>query len=235
MLYSRIRRHEEKILKTRLLAASLGIMGLLAFLFLFGVKTLIGFSLFVDKIRGNAPPAQQQPVPLLPPILDPIPEATNSGNLLIAGTAAPEVTAIIYVDDTEKTKVTVPKDGKVSFPVALSDGNHTISAKLTDEKGAISELSNVLRITIKKGKPQLSLTSPDDNASVIGDTNKVTVRGKTDPDNEIRVNGRLAPVLNDGSFELDVPLPEGSTTIAITATDEAGNETKIERHVSYQK
>jgi len=108
MIFSRTGRLEERKQRKRLLLALVGMVSLLIFLVLFGVKILVGFSLLVDTLRG-APPLTTAPSQtlILPPNLDPQPIATKSGALRISGTGQAGLTIIVYVNEKEvkKTKI----------------------------------------------------------------------------------------------------------------------------------
>ncbi|MEK7587654.1 MAG: hypothetical protein AAB457_02455, partial [Patescibacteria group bacterium] len=236
MAFSRIRRYEEKRLRMRLVLAVLGSIAILVFILVFGFKILVGFSLLVDKIRGGSPTSQNAQTLLLPPSLDPLPGATNSATLIIAGSGTPGAILILYVNEGETQKLTIPTDGRFSIPsVKILEGTNTISAKITDEKQNTSELSNVLAITSKRTPPSLELTSPSSNTTINGDTNTVSVVGKTEQDTIISINDRFAVVSADGSFRYPYQLAEGDNILKIAATDAAGNQTVIERRVTYQK
>ncbi len=235
MLYSRLRRHEDRIFKKRLVWALGGLVALVVFVFIFGLKLLVGFSLLVDKLHGASPVQKQDQILILPPVLDPLPEATNSASLTITGKGDAGFTIIIYVDESETQKLKIESDGTFTLTKKLAEGSHTISAKAADDKGNLSDLSNVLTVSIKRTKPTLTVTQPQDNARIVGDTNTITVSGKTDADTSITVNSRLALVQDDGSFTYSFSLAEGDNTIQVVATDPSGNQTNLERRVTYQR
>ncbi len=236
MLYSRLRRHEERRQRQRLMLAIGGMLALVVFLFIFGLKILVGFSLLVDRIRGSSPERQSQGQELiLPPVLDPLPEATNAAKLTISGKSDPGLTIVLYIDEEESATLPVESDGTFSLTKKLGDGDHTVSAKAKNEKGTTSDLSNVVTVSVKRSKPELTITEPSDGARVVGDTNVILVKGKTGVDNTVTVNDRLAVVSSDGSFRYTFFLSEGENTITITATDPAGNQESEERRVTYTR
>lgn len=235
MLYSRLRRHEDRVFKKRLIWALGGSIALVAFILIFGLKLLVSFSLLVDKLHGTAPAEKQSQSVVLPPVLDPLPEATNSASLTITGKGDAGFTVIIYIDEAETQKLKIENDGTFTLTKKLAEGSHAISAKTTDDKGSLSDLSNVLTVSIKRSKPTLTVTQPQDNARIVGDTNTLTVMGKTDADNSITINSRLALVQDDGSFTYSFTLTEGDNTIQVVATDPSGNQTNLERRVTYQR
>jgi len=214
-----------------------GIIALFLFFAIFGVKILVGFSLLVDKFRGSSPKDQTQTqVIILPPQLDPLPSATNSSTLTISGEAKGDVTILLYVNDEQSLRTKIQENGSFRFSnVSVKDGINMISVKATDDKNNSSDLSEVLTIQVKKNKPSLDISEPSDNALITGEKQLVTVIGKTEPDNTVTVNDRIAIGKSDGSFSYDVPLRDGDQTIIIISKDDAGNETKVERKVTYKK
>lgn len=233
---SRLRRFEEKREKRRTVLAISGTLAVLAFLGFFGLRLLEGFSLFLDKLHGATPQQQTQNQLILPPVLDPPVEATNSGTITISGRGQADLTFIMYVNEKEFKKLPVPKDGNVSVAnVPLEEGNNAISAKQTDDKGNLSDLSHVVTVKMKKGRPTLDISSPTDGAIFFADKNIVTVSGKTDPENQVTVNDRFVVVGSDGFFDYTAHLSQGDNTLKIVATDDAGNQTTAERKVTYQR
>jgi len=235
MISSRLARFEEKNARNRLIVAVLGTFAVILFLLFFGVKILISFSVFIDKLRGNSPNSASTQAIVLPPTLDPLPEATNSAQLKISGRGQSGLTVIVYLNGNETKKLTIPKEGIFSTVLTAQEGKNTISAKVLDDKGNISELSQVMKIMVTNKAPLMEVTSPQDNATISGDDNKIIVSGKVEDDVRVTINDRFVVVQNDGSFSYKFPLPEGDTVLRIIATDSAGNQTKIERKVTYKK
>ena len=229
-------RLEENRQKRRLTVAVVGSVGVILFFALFGVKILVGFSLLVDKLRGTSPASLSIQNLLLPPILDPILSATKSATLTVSGRATENARVIIYVNEEEEKKISVEKDGTfASNLTTLREGINIISARTLDDKDNTSDLSNVLTVLIKKTPPILELSSSEDGASVTGDTNKVTVAGKTEENTSVTINGRVVVVRSDNTFSYDYPLNEGENKLTVAATDTAGNTTSIERTITYHR
>ncbi len=229
-------RLEETRQKRRLAIAIVGSIAILVFFGLFGLRILVGFSLLVDRIRGNTPASQNTTELILPPILDPIPNATNSSMLVVSGSAQANLEIILYVDEKEAEKSNVSGNGTFTLTLdGLTEGTKHISAKVSDDKGTVSELSNVLTVLVKKKGPTLELTAPEDNSTLNGDDNKITISGKTEEDTSVTVNDRVMVVSGDNTFTYKYPLNDGENKLKIIATDIAGNTTTIERTVTYRK
>jgi bacillopeptidase F len=234
MVYSRLSRYEQKKQIKRLVWAVGGSIAILLFLGIFGLKLLEGFSLLVAKFKGSTPVDTQNAL-VLAPTLDDTFEATNTAVIKMSGRTQPKLKVLAYINEEEKDTVTVADDGTFTIdPVNLKEGDNTVSVKAKDEKGNTSDLSNVVHIAYKKSGPVLELESPADNASVIGEKNTVTISGKTDTDATLTVNDRVIVTQSGGSFSTDYRLSDGSNTIKVVATDQAGNKTTVERTVTYQ-
>lgn len=236
MYRSRLGRYQEKILTKRLALSIIGSIAILVFLAIFGLKILINFSLLADRIRGKSAAPSVSPLFIQPPILDSLPSATNSAVLTVSGTGQAKLTVLLYINEKQTKSVTVDDNGVFNIrDVVMNDGLNSISAKLVDDQGNKSDVSNVITVFISKKEPLLEITTPADGTTVTGDTASVIVSGKTDQDNTVTVNDRFVVVQQDGSFAYTFPLSEGDNTLRIVATNIAGNNNAVERKVTYQK
>lgn len=237
MAYSRLNRVSDRKEKRRLVFAIAGIIGIFVLILAFGVKALIGFSLLVEKLRGSSPvTTQQSQTIILPPTIDPPVVATNSATISVTGKGQAELTLILYVNSKEFKQAPVKQDGTFVLPsVPLTSGTNTISAKLTDAKGNLSDLSNIVSVAYGNTPPKLVISDPSDNANVSGDPNTVTVNGITDDTVTVTINDRMVVIKTDNSFSYSYPLNEGDNILNIVATDAAGNQTTIQRKVTYHK
>ncbi|MCX6794218.1 MAG: hypothetical protein NTY06_03900 [Candidatus Gottesmanbacteria bacterium] len=237
MAFSRLNRVADRKEKRRLLLAIAGIIAIFALILLFGVKALIGFSLLVEKLRGSTPTtAQQSQTLILPPTIDQPPVATNSATISVTGKGQTGLTLILYVNNSEYSQFPLKQDGTfVKSAIPLTSGSNTISAKLTDAKGNLSDLSNIVSVTYGNTPPKLVISDPIDNATVNGDPNTVTINGMTDDNVTVTVNDRMVVIKTDNSFSYSYPLNEGDNILNVVATDAAGNQTTIQRKVTYHK
>ncbi len=237
MAYSRLSRVSDRKEKRRLVLAIVGIIGIFVLILAFGVKALIGFSLLVEKLRGGSPATTQQAQTIiLPPTLDPPTSATNSATISATGKGQAELTVILYVNGKEFKQTAVRKDGTfILSGIPLVNGSNTISAKLTDTKGNVSDLSNIVSVNYGNTPPKLVVSDPTDNSTVTGDPNAVTVTGMTDDNVTVTINDRMVVIKTDNSFSYSYPLNEGDNILKIVATDASGNQTTIQRKVTYHK
>lgn len=82
---------------------------------------------------------------------------------------------------------------------------------------------------ILTGPPSLKLTQPQDKQTTTEMT--IEVRGMTDPEATISVNGNLVALDKGGNFSFRLPLGEGSNTITILATSKYGKVNSVTRTV----
>ncbi len=78
----------------------------------------------------------------------------------------------------------------------------------------------------------MQVKSPQDQSIV--NTPTITVIGTTSPGAVVSVNGQLASVSPNGSFQLAISLDEGPNDIEVVASDENGNELSAILSVIYQ-
>lgn len=79
------------------------------------------------------------------------------------------------------------------------------------------------------GKPGLEIYSPENNKQVIEE--QLIIKGKTDLDNSVSVNGNLIQINNQGEFNYRLKLISGENKIVIEVTNRLGRKTREIRHV----
>lgn len=232
---SRLARRLEQQSKRNLLISALGIFVVLFLLFKFGLPLLINFTLFISGFKNSQDTSSEKSVSFVsPPVLNPLPTATNSAMVVISGSALQKQTVILYLDGGLVGKMKVDKETNFSFEeIELTKGTNIITARALDENGKESENSDPLTILFKTDSPQLSIDSPSDEQSFSKDDKTVQVRGKTDPGVKVTVNDLWAITDENGNFSYQLPLRDGENMIKILAVDEAGNKTEAERKVNY--
>lgn len=174
---------------------------------------------------------------LAPPVLNIAYEATNTAGIKIKGYTVPNSSVEIYLDDELKATTKAGDDGSfLTDNVPLSLGTNNIFGKTLSEEGKVSLPSKPIQVFYAYEKPGLNLNRPQDNQTVTGGDKKVTVSGTTDSGKNITltVNGGQVVVDANGGFSKTVDLNDGDNNIAVTAADQAGNSTTIQRKVIYQ-
>ena len=100
-------------------------------------------------------------------------------------------------------------------------------AQITQALG--DESSPIVTYILDTTKPKVTISAPVDKATIDGTS--VTIVGKTQGRSSItarnEANGHTAIGVADGkgSFQVAVPLADGTNAISVTATDPAGNAT----------
>ena len=228
------RREERKVVK-RIVYLSLFSIILAVFLITLGIPLLGKFADFLNFVfRKNEISQVVTNSKPRPPIIDLLPQATNSANLMISGFSEDDTKVVIY-NDSQNAGETKVENGKFQFEnLKLTDGQNEISAKAISKSGKESDFSQGVKVILDKEPPKLEVDTPSEGQSFSQD-NRIKVSGKTDKNAQVYANGFLASVTADGNFEVLVPVLEGETTIEIKATDDAGN-TKVEtRKVNFKK
>ncbi|KKQ80137.1 MAG: Bacillopeptidase-like protein [Candidatus Daviesbacteria bacterium GW2011_GWA1_38_7] len=215
------------------------ILGILFYSFLtWLLPTMIGGLSFLDQFKPE--PEVQAPISegitLAPPVLSIPFEATNSAAIKIKGYASPKLSVKIYVDNDLKDIVNTSDDGNFqSNEITLNTGTNSIHGQTSDNTGHTSLPSKTIFLAYLNKKPQLDITSPEDNQTITGDK-KVTVSGKVTPKDgvSVTINGTLVILKDDGSFTQTIEINDGDNNLNITAKDAAGNITEATRGVTYQ-
>jgi hypothetical protein len=163
---------------------------------------------------------------LAPPSLTVNDLVTNDTTPTINGTSDLIGGTVTIVIDGKTFTATVDEDGtwSVNITPALTDGEYTFTASITDEAGNTTTETGTL--TINTTAPELAVndlvtndTTPTINGTsdLIGGTVTVTIDGKT----------FTATVEEDGTWSVDITpaLEDGEYEFTASITDEAGNET----------
>ncbi len=232
---SRLSRHTERKSKQNLILSLIGIVAVIFIVLKLGIPLLINFSLFIaDRKDGNDTQTlnSQDSSFIAPPVLDPLPIATNSAKVALSGTGNPNQTVKIYVNNSLATQVPTKKDGSFSLTTDIRKGLNTIRAKAV-VKDKESEFSEPVTVTYIDSKPTLDLSSPSEGQTFSKDQNKAHVSGKASIGARVTVNGFWAIVDSEGNFSYSLPLNSGENQIKVVATDEAGNTTEKEVKVTY--
>ncbi|OEC37617.1 hypothetical protein A7D27_25110 [Pseudomonas sp. 1D4] len=168
---------------------------------------------------------------------------TDDRQPLLTGTGEPHATVRVYDNGREIGRTTIDANGKWAFEPTrpLELGEHILSARVFDQAGNASALSDLLPFTVLPGgRPQApTITSVvDDQGSIVGpvgqggetDDTLPLVRGIAEPNMVITLyaNGRevgrtTSNTSGQWSLEPNSPLPEGTIVFTAQATSPAGN------------
>lgn len=218
--------------KKNLLLSILGIILVILLIFKFGIPLLVNFSLLLTGSQNKEGTKIQNSSFIAPPVLDSFPQATSSANIIISGVASKKQTVNLYINDGLIDTVEAGDDGRFSFKQTINPGENTIKSKaVVSEKE--SEFSNTIITAFKNAPPSLNVSFPSDNQSFSKDQVAIDVKGTTDSDVKITVNGFWAITDSNGNFSYSLPLQNGENKIKIIATDIAGNKAEREIKVIY--
>jgi len=163
-----------------------------------------------------------------PPIirLANVPEDLKVGEeeLLLEGTTEPGST--LWLND-QPQPVTVDANGGFSLRHRLREGENRIELTAVDASG--NGGSVVRDVTLVLRPPEIVIDNPPEDLWI--NQRLLSVQGRAAPDARLLVNGKTAPLGDDGSFDVDVLLEEGENIVRVEATDAVGNETSVERRV----
>ena len=235
MRRSRLALRTEKKTKKTIILTSLGILIILLLLIKFGTNLLVGFSVFLAGSKGQTASSNSNSVSFIPaPVLNPLPQATNSAQIVISGKAQGNKTIDLYINSDLKDTTQSDKDGNFSFTVSLSNGNSQIATR-TEDKNKKSDFSNSYTVSFINKAPSLNVNAPSDGQSFSKDQNSVNVTGTTDPGVNVTVNGFWAVTNENNNFSYNLPLQNGDNQIKVIATDQAGNKTEKDLKVTYSQ
>lgn len=227
-----VRRLEKKAKRNLILSISIFLI-LGYFLFSWGIPVIIGGLSVFNKFKPAQISEKVEDTGLAPPVLNIPFESTNSAKIKIAGYATQNSKVEIYLDDNLATELSTDSDGKFDTDeLTLTEGiNNIHGVTKNDDKKSLP--SKTIKISYSNDTPQLELSEPNDGQEIKGSDKKVRVSGKVDNQNPVTVNGVTVVVNSDGNFQTSIPLNDGENLIIISATNDFGNNIKIERKVKY--
>ena len=231
---SRLHKRLENKSRKNFLFNLIGIVFIAVLLFKFGIPILINFTLFVSGQTGSkADTIQKNNVSFVaPPVLNPLPIATNSAEIVVSGTASKNQTISLYVNNIMTDQAKTQDNGNFSFNLTLTEQENIVKAR-SIVKDKESDFSQSLNISYKDSAPALNIEHPADEQSFSKEETSIEVKGQTDPLVKVSVNGFRAIIDQYNNFSYNFPLNEGENVIVVTALDEAGNKTEKEIKVIY--
>jgi flagellar hook assembly protein FlgD len=148
----------------------------------------------------------------------------KDANLVVEGITDPNST--IWINGAFQP-VQVDGSGRFRTQQKLNEGENTLTVKAVDVAGNSTELTRM--VDLVTAAPQIVVANPAEGAWL--NNALVTVEGEAPVEIVLKVNGQVVPVAPDGSFRYDLILDEGDQRILLTATDDVGNVTTLERYV----
>lgn len=233
---SRLSKSQEKKALQKTVFSIVGILVIIIVLVKVAIPGLINFSLFLANLRGDnttTSTSKNSPNYIMPPIFSTTFTATNSATVTLSGTAQAKEQIILFVNNNPTDTVDVKDDGTFVFKnVTLTPGDNAIKAKAKKDN-KMSDFSDTFTITLRNKAPSLTVDTPHDDDIIHQST--VQVYGKTDPDDQVSVNGFIAIVDTNGQYSYNLSLTPGDNQIKIVSQDTAGNTTEKDLKVTYNQ
>lgn len=227
------KREKSKIQKQTFYYLFLGIVILLLFVFLI-MPNLI--RLFFAIIDGESPLVEKDTVPPQVPVLSSNPvEATFSASLDLKGFAEPKSQVIFLLNSAKSAEVEVSEEGQFEHKLELVDGENELSIFGVDEAGNESLKTRSYLIIRDSQAPTLEIEEPKDGAVIELKKNRTTaIKGKTEPNAKVIINGRMVLADEEGVFSTNYYLSEGKNELSFEVIDKATNKTNKKIEVEFK-
>lgn len=238
MADSRLARRSIKQSKRQLYVSLIAIVIVLFSTINFGPYLIGGLGGFIDKITGKGSQAEriETSADIQAPTLDALPAATSNEHISVSGRSYYIKGSIeLFVNGVRRDETDLRDLQDFKFEdIGLSEGANFIKVRIIigDKK---SDFSDEAQITYTKNAPKLEMSFPQDRQSFHKGDQQITVRGTTNPDNSVNINGFIAIVDTGGNFSYNYNLSNGDNKLTITATSPAGQTTIKELTVSYSE
>ncbi len=232
---SRLSRSSENKQKKTIFLSFLGIVVLLIILFKFGLPVLINFSLFIAGNKNTTSSGSETTISYIsPPNLNTLPQGTKEKQIKISGSSQKGLDIELYLNGKKIKDLSTDSDGEFFTEAYLKEGENTFRARAVKENKK-SEFSESVSIIYKNSPPSLEITSPSDGTIFKREDKFIEVKGKTDPNTTITVNGFYAVIDESNNYSYSLGLHEGENEIKVEAVDVAGNKTEQMIKVSYSQ
>jgi hypothetical protein len=236
MYRSRLNKTLEKETRRNFFLVTFGLILIFILFIFFGTRLLVQFSLLVEK-KGDATSAvDQNAVFVPPPQLDYLPDATNSPEITVKGSAVNGEKVQLFVNGKKFKETDITANNSFTFTnIRLEKGVNTIKARTVSKDGKLSKYSDSINIHYLSDPPELSIYFPSDGQSFTKENNPIRVSGKTSQGAKVTVNDFWAIVDDDGNYYYTLLLRGGENFIKVKAVDKAGNTTEREIKVTYSE
>ncbi len=204
----------------------------------FGLKMIIFMSstvanIFFKKDNYNQVNNQKE-INLISLFIDPFPEATNSGEIIVSGSTLNADKITLFLNNQEKQTVNVKNNNLFELNINdLKEGENKFYLEAKNSKTNQKKKSDTFTVIFKKTKPKLEILSPANEEKT--NLDEVVIKGLTEPDNTVQVNQQPTILNGLGEFQQTIKLKEGENLIEIIAIDKAGNFEKKEIKVFFER
>jgi hypothetical protein len=159
------------------------------------------------------------------PKLDPVVSPTDQSTIWISGTSEPFSKVEIFQEGKITVTTTTDSSGIFGVPLLLFEGENKITARAFDNLGnGPSDLPDIMIIQCDTTPPSIPVLEAPTLVTEV----TTTVYGFSEPFSIIEIlvdQEHMGKTIADeeGKFEMDVPLIEGSNLISARAEDQLGN------------
>ncbi len=233
-MQTRLERKSDQKSKQTIALFLIGSVVLVGLFLYFGVPALFSLAGTISSIGKSSDDIVEDNIILNTPSLTREFEATKSAEISVRGVSDPDSKVELSRNSISVGVETAGEDGTFIFKeVSLEKGRNEFIAKTISPKGKESKPSGSYIVFYSTSGPKMEISNKD--GDVIKES-PYTFTGKVDPvDSTITVNDNLAIVDSKGNFSYYITLNEGDNKITVVATDEAGNETKQELNLKFEK
>jgi flagellar hook assembly protein FlgD len=124
-------------------------------------------------------------------------------------------------------QVVVDGVGRFHTQQKLNEGPNAITVRAVDEAGNTTTVSRTIDLVTEA--PEVTITNPAEGAWI--NNPLVTVEGHAPAGITLKINNQPVQVAQDGAFRYDLLVDEGDQRITVSAQDDVGNVTTVERNV----
>lgn len=167
-------------------------------------------------------------VDTLPPALQLVnmPEGGRVREALLPVEGLTDATATVWLTGIFEP-IAVDAQGRFRTQIKLSEGLNQVEVRASDPAGNTTSLNR--SVDVVTAPPEVVISTPSEGAWI--NNPLVTVEGQAPAGTTLKINNQAVPLSPDGSFRFDVLLNEGEQAIQVTATDDVGNVTTLDRFV----
>lgn len=166
-------------------------------------------------------------------------EATNEDKVSLDGVAGSGQKVTLFKDNNKAGEAIADSDSKFTFSDidinTTQDSTTEFYVVSKNDKGEESEQSNLVKIKFDKKKPDLTISSPNNDDRIKSFSRSLQVTGKTESDAKVTVNERVASVNQNGEYSATIALVDEVNTIKVESTDKAGNKNIQQIGVYFEK
>lgn len=225
------RYEQRKALKQSTVLIALSVAILLLFIFVLLPFSIRIYESILDK-KGTQPFGDRIPPQI--PILNPLPDATNSAQLVISGFGESDSAIGLFQNGGKVDEVKADTTGSFSFSdIPFQEGENVFYVVSSDESENSSESPKYI-VVFDTTIPNLIVEQPTDGSTVNDRRGQLAaVKGTSEKGDRVLINGKLLFTDSTGAFSGNFQLQPGENILRFRAVDDAGNEKVQEIKVTY--